>query len=205
MDGFPVREDASSGGRIPRFTASNGEVTVEFVFGGSPDEDPQDRLRARRPRPSRGLGLLRQEPQVHQDDVHRGLPQQEDEPHEHYRHEPALRGEDHGEPAHLLLEPDVRRGVRHGASGEVPAPRGHDGRPRVQRVRQEEERQRPPRLLPGVQEALRRTPTSQPSSNRNRLPGAWIGRIRAAAPAFPTSRRRQQWKESTRQSPCSAR
>ena len=41
MDGFHVREGASSG-RIPRFAASNGEVTVEFVFGGSPDEDPQD-------------------------------------------------------------------------------------------------------------------------------------------------------------------
>ena len=52
MDGFPVREGASSEGRIPRFAASNGEVTVEFVFGGSPDEDPQDRPRARRPRPS---------------------------------------------------------------------------------------------------------------------------------------------------------
>ena len=48
MDGFPVREDASSEGRIPRFTASSGKVTVEFVFGGDPDEDTQDRSRARR-------------------------------------------------------------------------------------------------------------------------------------------------------------
>ena len=62
-------------GRIPRFEASNGEVRVEFVFGGDPRADTQGRPRARRQAPSRGLGLLRQEPQVHQDDVHRGLPQ----------------------------------------------------------------------------------------------------------------------------------
>ena len=99
-------------GRIPRFTASNGGVRVEFVFGGDTDEDTQDRSRARRPEAPGGLGLFREEPQVHQGHVHRRLPQQEDEPHQHHRHEPALRGEDHGEPPHVLLEQDGGRGVR---------------------------------------------------------------------------------------------
>ena len=49
IDGFPIRESAASEGRIPRFTASNGSVRIEFVFGADPDEDPQDRSRARRP------------------------------------------------------------------------------------------------------------------------------------------------------------
>jgi hypothetical protein len=100
------------GDRIPRFTASSGSVRVEFVFGGDSDEDTQDRSRARRPEASGGLGLPREEPQVHQDHLHRGIPQQQDEPHQHHRHEPALRGEDHGEPPHVLLEQDGGRGVR---------------------------------------------------------------------------------------------
>ena len=153
----PVSE--KDGGSIPRFTASNGSVKVEFVFGGDPYEDPLDRSRARRPEASGWLGLPRQEPQVHQGHVHRGLPQQQDEPHQHHRHEPALRGEDHGEPPHVLLEQDGGRGVRDLPSGKVHAPQRQDRRPRAQRVRQEEERQRPPRLPAGVQEALRPPPT----------------------------------------------
>ncbi len=53
------KEKRPSDGRIPRFTASNGSVRVVFVFGGDPDEDPQDRIRAQRPEAPGGLGLPR--------------------------------------------------------------------------------------------------------------------------------------------------
>ncbi len=76
---FSVREKAASECRIPRFTASSGVITVEFVFGGSPDEDTQDRHRAQRPQAPGGLGILREEPQAHEDRVHRVLHQQDDE------------------------------------------------------------------------------------------------------------------------------